>query len=275
MSFRNSDQAALSSYKSYLDGEYHRLFLRNIIIPHLKRTHILDIGCGTATLFEELVKIHNNHLMLTGVERDTILSELAKEKSIPNTTIFNENIVNFAPKSDSFDSVTLISVLHEIYSYQPLSIIGRLFRQIYQVLKKNGVFVLFDGFTNDQIIVRFSILNKQKTKLFNQFCNKRGGKWHISKDKNGWILPLTAAFDFIHKCYYLENWEKELNEMYYPLSIESYTTALYAAGFSTVTITTFPEEDNLDKIQRDFTLTTLSGKDLINQPCNCLIQAKK
>jgi ubiquinone/menaquinone biosynthesis C-methylase UbiE len=250
-----------------LDGKGHRRFLNEIIIKHIKGQRVLDLGCGTATLFEELISNNRNFSSLVGVEYSKEIADRARSKNIRNTEIVNSDITQFSFKDGVFDTVVMTSIIHEIVSFYSLEILGTLLRKAYQSLSLGGKMIIYDGFRNDDIVVKLEIKSKSKTELLREYISMRP---EVIFHKAG-----TSILDFVHKCYYLDNWEHELKEQYYPLSLESYFLALYSAGFSTIKTHYFPEKENLLQIRKDFSITSFSGTSLGTTHCNCLFIAEK
>src|SRR3990167_2438316 len=269
------DSLKVQSYLKYLEGKDHRTFIRLVILPKVTGSHVLDIGCATGVLFEELLRLRTeNTYQLTGIEKISKLARIAQQKELPKTTIVEKNVTTYPYPKTQYDSIIMTSVAHEIISNYSVAIFSTLIKKLYLALKPHGRLILFDGFKNDDLIAVLTIKNPYKQALFEQFMKIRS-QYHFFRKGTSITTSVTAAFDFLHKCYYAENWQRELKEVYYPLSHESYATALYAAGFKHIQCKTFPETENIEKIRQEFSLTDLAGNNLLSTHCNCLLVAQK
>ena len=99
-----------------------------------KGDRILDLGCGNGRLAEMFPKSSYNYI---GIDPSRKLIEIAMSRypkqnfqvSVPLSLAFSDNI---------FDTIYCLAVLHHIPSKQYRS---KLIKQVYNILKKNGVCV--------------------------------------------------------------------------------------------------------------------------------------
>ena len=97
---------------------------------------LLDIGCGTGWLIDNLSKEHNaNHF---GLDISENMLEQAKSKNIENATFVLGSSLEPPYEDESFDVVTCIQSFH----HYPDS--KKAMQEAYRVLKKGGIYILSD-----------------------------------------------------------------------------------------------------------------------------------
>ncbi len=274
MEGRSQDQVQ-HYINDYLESEEHRDYLRDRIVSNLQDGSVLDLGSASGTLFEEIRQSSISATDLVGVELSEQLFQVAVDKRIPNATFVNEDLMQFNFPYETFDNVVMCSTLHEIISFCGIGSMGVLFNRIYSTLKPGGRLVISDGFKNDSTLGYLTINNPIKNILFRDFCKLRPDHEFFRTGNNRYISNLTSIFEFIHKSYYLENWEHEVRENYYPISIDSYLLSLHSSGFQNIDITKYPEVDNLRDIYADYQIWGSNNRDLREQTCNLLLTATK
>ena len=274
MEGRSQDQVQ-HYINDYLESEGHREYLRERIVSNLQDGSVLDLGSASGTLFEEIRRSSLASTDLVGVELSDQLFQVAVNKQIPNATFVNEDLMRFNFPAETFDNVVMCSTLHEIISFCGIESMGFLFNRIYSTLRHGGRLVISDGFKNDSTLGQLTITNPIKNILFRDFCKLRPDHEFFQAGNNRYISSLTSIFEFIHKSYYLDNWEHEVRENYYPISIDAYLLSLRSSGFTNISIAKYPEVDNLRDIYADYQIWGSNNRDLREQPCNLLLTATK
>ena len=108
-----------------------------------KDSKILDIGCGYGRTLKELY--NNGYTNILGIDFSDEMINLAKEKNpIIEFKITSGSKLDF--RDDSFDAVILIAVLTCILDTKDQK---NLIKEIYRVLKKDGVIYINDYLLND------------------------------------------------------------------------------------------------------------------------------
>jgi SAM-dependent methyltransferase len=123
-----------NSIKSSDDIELISIALEQLMLQHLpKRSHILDLGCGTAQLLQELqIKGYRT----TGVDACEELLQYAR-KNAPKSELILSDIRKFNSPS-TFNGVFSRDTLLFILSLEELTVV---FQNIYAALRSNGLFV--------------------------------------------------------------------------------------------------------------------------------------
>ncbi len=98
---------------------------------------ILDLGCGNGR-FYDLVCQRNKQIKYFGVDNSSRLIELAKQKYPQGQFVLNDGL-ELPFGENFFDKVLCLSVLHHLPGYE---LRREFLRQIYRVLKKDGMLIL-------------------------------------------------------------------------------------------------------------------------------------
>lgn len=124
------------------------------IIPILKEykstseINVLEIGCGTGITIEILLKTREN-IKLTTIDIDSEVIEYSKRNlsSYSNVSFVVSDALSFVKeqKSNSLDLVVSAFTIHNLTNeYRQ-----HLYREIYRILKPNGLFINADKFVSD------------------------------------------------------------------------------------------------------------------------------
>ncbi|MFX1377211.1 MAG: class I SAM-dependent methyltransferase [Promethearchaeota archaeon] len=101
---------------------------------------ILDMGCGTGNYTAALKKFANN---VIGIDLSLAMIEKAMSK-FPNLEYINGNVINLPFRSDFFDGLYVIQVIHHIMDKFVF------LKETYRVLRKNG-FIAIHTCSHNQI----------------------------------------------------------------------------------------------------------------------------
>ena len=126
-----------------------RLFLKDT-----SYTKLLDIGCGTGWLIDNLSKQHNAEYY--GIDISENMLEVSKGKNIPNANFCLGNALELPYADETFDVVTCIQSFH----HYPDSL--KAMQEAYRVLKKGGIYIISDtgvgglaGWLDNNIFFKF------------------------------------------------------------------------------------------------------------------------
>ncbi len=123
-------------YKENDEAKYFYNLLKEFILKRNKKdfTKMLEIGPGTGKL---LKTFENNNIRTTAVELSENMALLA-QKSSPNTTIINDNILDVNFLDNQFDFILAMAVIHNF----PEEDLINLLNKIKKWLKDDGYFIL-------------------------------------------------------------------------------------------------------------------------------------
>ena len=98
----------------------------------------LEIGCGIGKT-TQLIAEKYNKLKIIAIDYDKEQINIAKKnKNLRNAKFFQGDAINLKFKDSSFDYVMETNTLHHIKDYI------KVIKEVYRVLKKNGIFYLMD-----------------------------------------------------------------------------------------------------------------------------------
>ena len=121
-----------------------RMSVYNALLPYVSRgDKVLDLCCGTGTLTILLSKLLYSDCKITGV--DISHGQIAQaQKKIENSgnnltfKVMDAKSLDF--KDENFNIVIISAALHEMDKNERLNVLC----EIYRVLKKNGLFLIFE-----------------------------------------------------------------------------------------------------------------------------------
>lgn len=199
----------IKNYDVYTNG------LRKSIIDKLFFVNIvdecscyLDFGCGDGSLIYYMAKSFPD-CKYVGYDCNPKMVELGREKikNLPNATITSD--LNLALYECGNRDICLIlnSVIHEIYSYSDPN-------KFWDIVFNSGFknIVIRDMIPQDSICSQSDRLDivKVSTGIPDYICKTFINKWgSLSRNKELYHLLL--------KYRYIENWDREVNENYFPL----------------------------------------------------------
>ncbi|MEX0877265.1 MAG: methyltransferase domain-containing protein [Candidatus Spechtbacterales bacterium] len=218
---------------------------------------VLDVGCADGTVTIALAQMFPK-IQFCGIdlEEDFIkkAKQRAKEEGFKNVDFEKVYLRDLLARSQRFDSVVFISVLHEFYSYgEGVSSILKALADAHELLKPEG-----------RIIIRDMILNEY-TKSTKFRVGDVVKKVRDKKDTAGRIGdfekyhgPLDSIYSLNHfllKYFYTENWEREVKEHYVPVTFEQYAQAFDFLGMDLQVQDSYLIPFLKQKWQDDFALT--------------------
>ncbi len=105
------------------------------LLPELQGKFVLDLGCGPGEYFEFFLNEKCSHI--TAIDESQSMIKIVKERYGANINSYKQNLNMGIPKEkDSiYDLVVSSLTIHYIKN------IPFLFKEVYRVLKKNGLFV--------------------------------------------------------------------------------------------------------------------------------------
>lgn len=221
-------------------------------LDKVNATIFVDYGCADGSLFNEMIKHidSSKEYLLIGYDINPDMIELANRNGVGDfdkvkiiyTSDFDKVISLIHGKNNV--AVILSSVLHEIYSYAKNE---DEIRQFYDNLPLFKWICLRDmmfsySIDNNNLEIQKKILEHGNPKQIEDFCNKYGS---LEKVKN--------QLHFLLKYRYVQNWNRELNENYFPVFLEDILDKL-TVDFDCMYLERFQVPFIMDCIKNDFEL---------------------
>ncbi len=202
---------------------------------------VVDYGCADGTLLK-FVHEDRPDLILIGVDNNQSMLDLAR-KNVPNALFFTTE--EFFNINVNFGNAVLIlsSVIHEIYSYE-----ANPKQTMEQLLSKSFKYVAIrDMFVRKELKTTFSgddgetVLSVADQKQLNDFERVWGS---ISNRQN--------MIHYLLKYKYIENWAREVEENYFPFSLEDFVQYVLSGEYQIEYLNHYTLPFIRDQIQKDF-----------------------
>lgn len=182
---------------------------------------IIDYGCADGSMIEFMYKMFPEYLYI-GYDIDPDMIVLAEKKKIPNAKFFDEwnDLATYIENIDlEGRKIALIcsSVVHEVYSYDhyEAEFWRRAFAFDYLVIRDMAV---SDKATKMPVeisviwdVVKYYLKNPDDSYILTDFIEK----WGV-------IDTIDKLIHFLLKYRYKNNWKRECEENYLPLTVEKY-----------------------------------------------------
>lgn len=212
-------ETPISNYQSYNTSMSRGISDKLFFIDKTNFDGIVDFGCADGLL---LSKIHRGKLI--GYDLDDEMISIARsnlDKRVILTSNWNEVLNNI--QSCKSPLLNLSSVIHEVYSYSSSNEVKRFWEKM-----------VFGGdfkFITIRDMIPSVQMDKSRINDFKEDVKKirrseivTSNKKYLESFENRWGSINTDYRTFLHfllKYRYVKNWEREVNENYLPLSLET------------------------------------------------------
>ena len=164
------------------------------LLPEIKGSKVLDVGCGTGILAQELLQKGAN---VTGMDVSENMLKIAAETLGPKVKLFQADLaepIDFL-EDESFDIVVASLSIHYIKHWDPV------FEEFYRVLRPEGELVFstvhpFDNFDKSPSGVYF------ETELIEDVCYRCGHAYQLRYYRRSFteiLAPVLSAGFIINK----------------------------------------------------------------------------
>ena len=207
----------IDNLKSYFRGMSEGLQDKLFFMDKIKNMDVIvDFGCANGYILQQINKI-SPHIKLIGYDIDEkMLSSAEKNLHHTNITLVeNWKLAESIISQYINPTLLLSSVIHEVYSYSNNNKNNYFWNN--QVFNDKFKYVVIRDMMPSLDYYKFNmsdvdkIRSKSDTKYLSQFENRWGSIDDDFKTLLHWIL----------KYRFTDNWDRELNENYLPLTIET------------------------------------------------------
>ena len=209
----------IADFDEYIEGMKLSMEDKLFFVNRLDFDVIVDFGCANGT-FLSIVKNMKPNVKLIGYDLDDTM--LSKAESILGeeallTSNWNQVVVELSKYKRPL--LNLSSVIHEVYSYSHSSVIKKFWEQ--QVFGGN-----FKWITIRDMIPSVEI-HKGELKSFEDDVKRvkdLADPYYLKSFEERWEPIENSYRTFVHfllKYRYIDNWQRELNENYLPVSLET------------------------------------------------------
>ena len=209
----------IADFDEYIEGMKLSMEDKLFFVNRLDFDVIVDFGCANGT-FLSIVKNMKPNVKLIGYDLDDTM--LSKAESILGeeallTSNWNQVVGELSKYKRPL--LNLSSVIHEVYSYSHSSVIKKFWEQ--QVFGGN-----FKWITIRDMIPSVEI-HKGELKTFEDDVKRvkdLADPYYLKSFEERWEPIENSYRTFVHfllKYRYIDNWQRELNENYLPVSLET------------------------------------------------------
>lgn len=207
---------------------------------------IMDFGCANGSLLFHMGEILPEDTKLVGYDINENMLEMAKHKMQDDKYFFSSDYNKCLAKLNLNKSIlNLSSVLHEVYSYSTPDEIEQFWkRTLYSSFK----YIAIRDMCVSESINRPADIN-DITKLI-----QKANKSQLSEYESIWgsIRENRNMIHFLMKYRYLENWNREVRENYFPVSLERLLSKIPTDFFQIVYFENYTLPFTANKIKEDF-----------------------
>lgn len=228
-------------YTSGMDKSYaDKLFFMDKVSDSI--TGIVDYGCADGALLNR-IKNDVSDAKLVGFDVNEEMINLAKKKGGCLFTTDYELVLNSVDVKKSLLNIS--SVIHEVYSYSGLSGINKFWNNVFA---SNFQYISIRDFCVSSSINRDADINDY-TKVI-----RKANLEQIRDFESVWgsLRENRNLVHYLMKYRYLENWEREVRENYFPISLENLLSKIPTEEYEIIYFEDYVLPFTANKIYDDF-----------------------
>ncbi len=231
-----------------------KLLIHGYILP--KTRSILDVGCADGSVTLHLARLFPRAEIL-GIDLNEDFIERgrkqARAEGLANVRFECMYLRDLLAREERYEAVTFVSVLHEFFSYgEGISSVVKAITDAHELLTHEGRVIIRDmiapaHFKNTRItdMLYTKIAARKDLQSYFESFEKRYG----TADN------LLALNHFLLKSLYIDNWEHEMEEDYFGVSLEEYQQIFSLLGMWLVDIKTYILPFLRETFEREFKLS--------------------
>lgn len=239
----------ISNLQSYIDGMGKSMQDKLFFSDMVNFDVIVDFGCADGTFLEHILKT-NPGVKVIGYDLDETMLSQARSR-LGNKAILTSNWGEVVKEVYRFKSplLNLSSVMHEVYSYSHPKVVKEFWDK--QVFGGD-----FKWITIRDMIPSVEI-GKEEINQFKDDVRRvkmKTDRYYLESFEDRWGTISDNYRTFMHyllKYRYTDNWEREVNEDYLPVSLETVKTKI-PNSYKVVYEQDFLLPFLKDQVKRDF-----------------------
>lgn len=231
-------------YNKRMDKSFQdKLFFLDKIKDNVEA--IVDFGCADGALIRHLSELTN--IELVGYDSDYNMIDIAKSKTNKDNCLFNEDFGEIIEEEiiPQESLLNISSVIHEVYSYLDSKDI-KIFWDM--VLDSNFKYISIRDLCASESINRPSNINDY-TKLIQKakprFLSDFESVWGSVRENRNLV-------HYLLKYRFLENWDREVKENYFGLSLERLLSKIPMDKYEIIYFENYILPYTANKIKEDF-----------------------
>lgn len=239
----------ISNYDKYIAGMNTTMSDKLFFADLINYDVIVDFGCADGTFLQNLQSLNPN-LKLIGYDLDPTMLEIASKKLGPGAILTDDwDKVQSSLIGYKNPLLNLSSVIHEVYSYSTSKVIKYFWEK--QVFGGDFKYITIRDMIPSVSLGRNEINNfKEDVRKVRQ----KADKIYLLSFEDRWGSINDNYRTFIHyllKYKYTDNWEREVNENYLPVTLETIKTKI-PGGYSIVMEEDFVLPYLKSEVKKDF-----------------------
>jgi len=209
----------ISNVDNYVEGMEKSLDDKLFFVNQLDFDVIVDFGCANGVFLSKVKKMKPN-VKIIGYDLDETMLNRARAE-LTDEDILTSNWDEVIREIQGYNSplLNLSSVIHEVYSYSHTSVVKSFWEK--QVFGGNFKWITIRDMIPSCKIDRNEIESFRKDV---QNVRKRANKFYLESFEKRWGTINDNYRTFCHfllKYRYIDNWEREVEENYLPVSLET------------------------------------------------------
>lgn len=209
----------ISNYDQYISDMNTTMSDKLFFLEEIKFDVIVDFGCADGSFLQSLSSSRPN-VKIIGYDLDQTMLDISKKKLPGNAVLTDDwNVVLKEISKYKNPLLNLSSVIHEVYSYSNSQTVSKFWNQ--QVFGGHFKYITIRVMIPSVELTRNEISNyKDDAKKVRQKANKNS----LTSFEEVWGSIFNDYRNFIHfllKYRYTDNWEREVNENYLPITLET------------------------------------------------------
>lgn len=221
----NSEFPAIIDLSGYTEKMRKSFLDKTFFLEKLPDANVIfDYGCADGSMIEFMWKMFPEYRYF-GFDIDPKMIALAKAKNI-STATFSDDFSSLmkamrqeVEKTKGKSVVVCSSIVHEIYSY-PKNASPEIFWR--NILTSGFDYVVIRDMAMPEGTKNYDVNADTIWKIARYFLNQKNDTYILDDFMKKWGMITTeqTLVHFLLKYRYKNNWERELNENYLPLSVE-------------------------------------------------------
>ena len=239
----------ISNYDQYIADMNTTMSDKLFFLDEIKFDVIVDFGCADGTFLKSLSSSRPN-VKIIGYDLDQTMLDIAKKK-LPSNSILTDSWDVVIKEISNYKSplLNLSSVIHEVYSYSSNEDVVKFWNQ--QVFGDKFKYITIRDMMPSVELTKNEITNyKDDARKVRQKANKNS----LATFEEVWGSIYSEYKNFIHfllKYKYTDNWEREVNENYLPITLEELESKI-PNGYSIIYEKDFVLPYLRQEVKRDF-----------------------
>ena len=209
----------ISDLQSYIDGMSLSIQDKLFFVDMINFDVIVDFGCADGTFLENILRIKPN-IKVIGYDLDETMLSQARSR-LGNKALLTSDWNEAINATNHYQNplLNLSSVIHEVYSYSH----GKIVKKFWD----NQVFGGYFKWISIRDMIPSIELGREEITSFKDDVRKvksKTDRFYLNSFEEKWGTINDNYKTFIHyllKYRYTDNWDREVNEDYLPVSLET------------------------------------------------------